>query len=232
MSAPSDHALGDPRFGCKHSNNNENPRCQGFHRSLPYDRPLAAAEKLQSSVPMRQDGSFAKKGITSAQLAALGGLAFCKRLPAECAVDSREIEIIHLTPSVWRVLSETTERVNASIRPVSDRDHWGVADRWDYPDDGAGDCEDIQLLKRKLLSAAGLPRRALRMTVVYDEHQTGHAVLMVRTDRGDLILDNRTNAVLPWWQTGYDFVKREGDGPDWVQLSPRAAPTATAESAR
>ena len=61
---------------------------------------------------------------------------------------------------------------------MSDRDHWGVADRWDYPDDGAGDCEDIQLLKRKLLSAAGLPRRALRMTVVYDEHQTGHAVLM------------------------------------------------------
>jgi predicted transglutaminase-like cysteine proteinase len=159
-------------------------------------------------------------------------LAFCKRLPAECAVDSREIEIIQLTPSVWRLLSETTERVNASIRSVSDRDHWGVADRWDYPDDGAGDCEDIQLLKRKLLSAAGLPRRALRMTVVYDEHQTGHAVLMVRTDRGDLILDNRTNAVLPWGQTGYDFVKREGDGPDWVQLSPRAAPTATAESAQ
>jgi predicted transglutaminase-like cysteine proteinase len=29
------------------------------------------------------------------------------------------------------------------------------------------------------------------MTVVYDEHQTRHAVLMVRTDRGDLILDNR-----------------------------------------
>ena len=45
-------------------------------------------------------------------------LGFCKRLPAECAVDSREIEIIHLTPSVWRLLSETTERVNASIRPV------------------------------------------------------------------------------------------------------------------
>ena len=45
-------------------------------------------------------------------------LVFCKRFPTECAVDSREIEIIHLTPSVWRVLSETTERVNASIRPV------------------------------------------------------------------------------------------------------------------
>jgi predicted transglutaminase-like cysteine proteinase len=67
------------------------------------------------------------------------------------------MEIIHLTPSAWRVLSETTERVNAGIRPVSDRDHWGVADRWDYPNDGAGHCEDIQLLKRKLLSAAGTP---------------------------------------------------------------------------
>ncbi len=35
-------------------------------------------------------------------------------------------------------------------------------------------------------------------------------MLMVRTDRGDLILDNKTNAVLPWQRTGYSFVKREG----------------------
>ena len=60
MSATSDHALGDTRFGCKHSSNNENPRCQGFHRSLPYDRPLAAAVKLQSSLlPTTDQSNFA-----------------------------------------------------------------------------------------------------------------------------------------------------------------------------
>ena len=86
-------------------------------------------------------------------------LGLCKRLPAECAVNSREIEIIHLTPSVWRLLSETTERVNASIRPVSDRDHWGVADRWDYPDDGAGDCEDIKDIGSPAPCSKGCSRR-------------------------------------------------------------------------
>jgi predicted transglutaminase-like cysteine proteinase len=56
---------------------------------------------------------------------------------------------------------------------------------------------------------AGLPRRALRMTVVIDEMEKGHAVLTVRTPSEDLILDNRTSAVLGWAQTGYTFVKRE-----------------------
>ena len=47
------------------------------------------------------------------------------------------------------------------------------------------------------------------MTVVIDEKGEGHAVLTLITSRGDLILDNKTNAVLPWTQTGYTFVKRE-----------------------
>jgi predicted transglutaminase-like cysteine proteinase len=43
-----------------------------------------------------------------------------------------------------------------AIRPLTDQEHWGIEDRWDYPDDGYGDCEDYQLLKRKLLASAGL----------------------------------------------------------------------------
>jgi len=65
--------------------------------------------------------------------------------------------------------------------------------------------------------------------VVIDEIGEGHAVLMVRTDRGDLILDNKTNAVLPWQRTGYSFVKREGqDGKAWVSLNNDASPATTA----
>jgi predicted transglutaminase-like cysteine proteinase len=30
---------------------------------------------------------------------------------------------------------------------------------------------------------------------------------MVRTDRGDYILDNKTNAILPWQRTGYTYVR-------------------------
>src|SRR5215204_2098248 len=82
---------------------------------------------------------------------------FCERLPQECSIDLTEPETLSLTPETWGVIVEVNERVNAMIRAVTDWDHWGVEDRWDYPDDGAGDCEDIQLQKRRLLTAFGFP---------------------------------------------------------------------------
>jgi predicted transglutaminase-like cysteine proteinase len=69
----------------------------------------------------------------------------------------------------------------------------------------------------------------MRITVVLDEKREGHAVLMVRTDRGDFILDNKVQSVLPWHQTGYVFVKREGqDGLAWASLGGAMSPIATA----
>jgi len=154
---------------------------------------------------------------------------FCERLASECAVNLAEPAAIALNRAAWDMVVAVNERVNAAIRPVTDRDHWGVEDRWDYPDDGSGDCEDYQILKRKLLVEAGFPRRALRMTVVIDEEGGGHAVLIARTDRGDFVLDNKKNAVLPWNRTGYIFVKREGtEGRAWVSLGGRTSPTVTA----
>jgi predicted transglutaminase-like cysteine proteinase len=153
----------------------------------------------------------------------------CEHMPAECEVNTTEPTTIGLNAKTWQTIVSVNRRVNTTIRPMTDQDHWGVPDRWDIPTDGAGDCEDYQLLKRKLLAEAGLPRRALRMTVVIDEKYEGHAVLMVRTDRGDFILDNKTNAVLPWHETGYIYVKREGqDGPTWVSLGGATSPTVTA----
>jgi predicted transglutaminase-like cysteine proteinase len=154
---------------------------------------------------------------------------FCDQTPAECEVDPSQPEIIALTPRTWGAILATNIRVNSTITPMTDQEHWGEEDRWDYPDDGRGDCEDIQLLKRKQLVEEGLPRRALRMTVVLDEAGAGHAVLMVRTDRGDLILDNKSDIVLPWKQTGYIFIKREGsDGAAWVGLEEQGVSITTA----
>ncbi len=154
---------------------------------------------------------------------------FCKRYPTECTVDASQPAIIPLTALTWNTILEVNRRVNRSVKSLPDRDHWGVADRWDLAEDGFGDCEDFQLLKRKLLAEAGLPRRAMRMTVVIDDRDEGHAVLMIRTDRGDFILDNKTSAVLPWSKTGYTFVKREGqDGTAWVSLGGVLSPVATA----
>lgn len=155
---------------------------------------------------------------------------FCEQMPSECSVDNSEPAIITMTPQIWRTIVSVNQRVNAEIRPITDQLHWGVVDRWEFPDDGAGDCEDFQLLKRKLLAERGLPRRAMRMTVVIDELGEGHAVLMIRTNRGDFILDNKTSAVLPWERTGYTYVKREGQANSaWVSLGGVVtSPTVTA----
>jgi predicted transglutaminase-like cysteine proteinase len=156
-------------------------------------------------------------------------LGYCERNPADCAVDTSEPAQIALTPAAWRRLVSVNTEVNGRIRPLTDEDHWGAVDSWDLPTDGYGDCEDYQLLKRRLLVEAGFPRRALLMTVVLDEKGEGHAVLTVRTDRGEFILDNKVQGVLPWHQTGYVFVKREGqDGPAWSSLGGAMSPVATA----
>jgi predicted transglutaminase-like cysteine proteinase len=159
----------------------------------------------------------------------LAWVKLCERLPAECEVDTSEPMTVDLTAKAWQTIVSVNRRVNTTLRPVTDQDHWGVPDTWDFPTDGAGDCEDYQLQKRKLLIEAGLPRRAMRMTVVIDEKREGHAVMMVRTNRGDFILDNKTNTVLPWHDTGYVYVKREGqDGPGWVSLGGVTSPIVTA----
>jgi predicted transglutaminase-like cysteine proteinase len=154
---------------------------------------------------------------------------FCRRYPGECAVDTSEPAAVALTPRVWQAIVSVNRRVNQTVRPLTDQEHWGVPDRWDFPTDGYGDCEDYQLLKRRLLADAGLPRRAMRMTVVIDEKGEGHAVLMIRTNRGDIVLDNKTNAVLPWHETGYVYVKREGQtSTAWVSLGGATSPVMTA----
>ncbi|MDB5557812.1 MAG: transglutaminase [Enterovirga sp.] len=154
---------------------------------------------------------------------------FCRTYAAECAVDRNEPAQVTLTPKTWQLLAAVNRKVNGTIKPMLDADHWGVADRWDLPTDGYGDCEDFQLLKRKMLVEAGLPRRAMRMTVVIDEKNEGHAVLVVRTNQGDFTLDNKTDEVLPWSETGYIFVKRESqDEIAWVSLGRATSPTVTA----
>jgi len=107
-----------------------------------------------------------------------------------------------------------------------------VVEKWSYPDDGYGDCEDYVLLKRRLLIAAGWPRSALLITVVRDEKDEGHAVLTVKTDKGELILDNQAEDILPWNQTGYRFVKRQSqsDPNTWVALGDTRPAIATAAS--
>lgn len=83
------------------------------------------------------------------------------------------------------------------------------------------------LLKRQMLMQRGMAASLLRITVVHDENGEGHAVLTVPTAEGDLVLDNRRDAILHWWQTGYSFVKRQSasDPARWVSLGTERNPS-------
>ena len=156
-----------------------------------------------------------------------GWVDFCSRYARECADDDRAPQPIHLTAAAMQTIQRINAKVTEEIEAVSDMDHWGVVDQWDYPTDGRGDCEDFALLKRKLLMKAGFPRQALLMTVVKEANGEGHAILTVKTDQGDFALDNLDDAVKPWNKTPYRFVKRQSETNQnvWVALgAPTAAP--------
>lgn len=163
-----------------------------------------------------------------------GWARFCQQRPEECAVNASDPASMTLTPQNWQTLVQINHQVNATIRPMRDLEHWGVEEHWDFAEDGYGDCEDYQLVKRKRLVAAGFPRRALRLAAVIDREGSPHAVMMVRTDRGDFILDNKRNTVLPWRSTGYIYLQREDDrGQAWISLGGVfPAPVATAGRSR
>jgi predicted transglutaminase-like cysteine proteinase len=70
------------------------------------------------------------------------------------------------------------------------------------------------------------------VTVVRDKDGDGHAVLTVTTDKGDYVLDNQTEKILLWSETGYGFVKRQSQShPNvWVSLDDLRPAVATATS--
>src|SRR5829696_353988 len=148
-------------------------------------RLLTALIALGCLVSTAQAGSHLAERPDGATLPAW--TEFCERLPTECAVDTAEPEMIKLTEEARELIDAVNRYVNRSIKALVDQDHWGKIDQWDLPTDGRGDCEDYQLLKRKFLVEAGLPRRALRITVVIGRAGEGHAVLTVRTRDTDLI---------------------------------------------
>jgi predicted transglutaminase-like cysteine proteinase len=160
----------------------------------------------------------------------IGWVEFCTEHPKECATKPSAPRDVVLAPKAWKDLVRVNKWVNDSIKPVTDMDQWGVVERWSYPTTGKGDCEDYVLLKRRMLMQAGWPREALLITVVRDKKGDGHAVLTVKTDKGDFILDNQAEDVLLWSNTGYRFVKRQSqsDPNVWVALGDPRPATATA----
>ncbi len=159
----------------------------------------------------------------------VGYLEFCRNAPRECAARGGG-QPERLTEKRWHDLQEINSFVNLIVIPATDLDFYRAEEVWALPET-YGDCEDYVLLKRKWLVERGWPTGALLVTVVFDEVGAGHAVLLVRTSSGDLVLDNKTDEIRGWYDTAYRYVKRQSvsDPNRWVSVGdPRWSAQTTA----
>lgn len=161
----------------------------------------------------------------------IGHAEFCKVHREECGAYDSPDEVMMLTEHLWNDLVRINNRFNGEIVPITDQDLYQVGEFWTYPD-GYGDCEDFALAKRRALIEKGWSASTLLIAVVRERSGAGHAVLMVRTDRGDLILDNQDSRIRVWNETPYQFVKRQSqaNAGEWVLIEDSRGVTTVAST--
>jgi predicted transglutaminase-like cysteine proteinase len=165
----------------------------------------------------------------------IGWKLFCTAQPEECVPAGTGAQSVRLDAYAWKQLVTINSLANSNIEGLADTEHYrlkalNIPNWWTYPDDGKGNCNDYVLLKRRLLIEAGWPKAALLMTVVLDHQGAGHLILTVKTNAGDLILDNLNTEIVRWDETGYTFLKRQSPAnPNvWLALDSKSAPSGSA----
>jgi predicted transglutaminase-like cysteine proteinase len=139
--------------------------------------------------------------------APLGYQLMCLKHPDECRGGGKQE--IRLDAEVLAQIKRVNSAVNRAITPRND----AGGDNWN-PNATVGDCEDYVLAKRRKLIEAGLPASALRIAYVITRKGEEHAVLVVNTEAGGLVLDNLTGGIREFGETGYRLVSMQGANPD------------------
>ncbi|WP_196259696.1 transglutaminase-like cysteine peptidase [Pelagibacterium limicola] len=143
-------------------------------------------------------GPTARITTLGATTAPVGLQIFCLRSPAHCK--GGPATQVQLDAAMMNALNSVNRSVNSSIRPVlRPTQVWELGAR-------SGDCKDYAMNKRARLIEMGVPAGALRLAIGYTSRGEGHAVLVVRTDQGDLVLDNLTGQIKPFNQTGHRLI--------------------------
>ncbi len=120
---------------------------------------------------------------------------------------------LRLSADLQGEIARVDVEINRAITPRTDLEAFGVDNYWALPlTDGPraeGNCKHYALEKRRQLVADGVPADALSLAIVTTPANEVHAVLVISTDQGDLVLDNLTDAIRPWRQTGYHWLVRQ-----------------------
>jgi predicted transglutaminase-like cysteine proteinase len=158
-------------------------------------------------------------------LAPMAFTQFCLKYPGDCKSgrllfgDDR-IELNEMRRSELESINRT---VNSSIHPERNKD--GLAgEKW-LLGPVRGDCNDYAVTKRHQLIARGWPARTVLLSEVVTVSGEHHLVTVVRTNGGDLVLDNLTDRIMPWSHTPYRWVRiQTPKNPNyWASVSERNA---------
>jgi predicted transglutaminase-like cysteine proteinase len=168
-------------------------------------------------------GSYLPTGAAAVPPA--GFIGFCVKHLQDCIAKPQEPAAVELTDDRRSMLETVQYDVNTSLRPRIDPSH-----AWEYPTDGTADCNKYALSKRRELIAKGWPRSALLLATATTETGEGHLVLVARTNKGDLVLDNRVSHVVDWSYLPYRWISVQSQQSPVRWMSVLSQPIATADA--
>ncbi|CAN7227975.1 MULTISPECIES: transglutaminase-like cysteine peptidase [Rhizobium/Agrobacterium group] len=173
---------------------------------------VGMAASIATTASAVQLGGLAKNPVTARPgqfmstsrptIAPIAFAKFCDNAADQC-VRIGDRDTIELTKQKRTELQRINSEINSAIAYVGElegQDEWKL-------NPASGDCDDYAVTKRQRLLRAGWPSGALRIATARTPSGIGHAVLVVSTTQGDLVLDNRTNVVKPWKAVDLKWIK-------------------------
>jgi predicted transglutaminase-like cysteine proteinase len=142
---------------------------------------------------------------------------YCAAMPAAgaqpfwdnfCQDDAAPVTVA-LTPEGWNELASIQNQVDGSIT-------YGSTSSWD-PLASVGDCKTYSAATALALLQRGWPAGALRIATAFvndgsAQQGASHAVVLVDTDKGTIVLDSRQAGPLPWESLSYIWLSAEVPG--------------------
>jgi len=137
-------------------------------------------------------------------------------------------------------LHKMAARVNEMVneyRYVLDSKNYGQTDYWATPVEffsNGGDCEDFAITKYTALRMLGVPEERLRLAIVKDmQKNIPHAVLVVYTDNGPMVMDNQIKTLTHADRIDhYKPIFSINRDAWWLHTKPRGTVTVVASSSR
>jgi predicted transglutaminase-like cysteine proteinase len=173
------------------------PATIAFNVAASAHAPMAYMPRLFGTAEKRSTnlGAFTKwSGMFS---------RFERQLNTESGKETMRALQVRLEPLQGMPLKSMASRVNQIMNEkpyILDNKNWGNSDYWETPVEfmsKGGDCEDFAIAKYSALRTLGVPEERMRVAIVQDlVKNIPHAVLVVYTDEGPVVLDNQNKSLV------------------------------------